>query len=85
MVSALSRHMLWRSLHWHKSSHFNIFTFIDILPILKAASQGLTPEKVEGMAVTDEGIVINNDNDGTDDYNGATYVSALPLILMPDD
>lgn len=53
----------------------------DILPTLITASQGLTPEKVEGMAVTDSGIFINNDNDGVDDYNGATYVSFIPMIL----
>jgi hypothetical protein len=53
----------------------------DLLPILQTVSQGLTPEKVEGMAVTSNGMYINNDNDGVDDYNGATYVSFIPLIL----
>lgn len=53
----------------------------DILPVLKTVSQGLTPEKVEGMAVTRNGMYINNDNDGVDDYNGATYVSFIPMII----
>lgn len=53
----------------------------DVLNILKSDSQGLTPEKVEGLAVSGNGMYIMNDNDGVDDYNGATFVSFISLIL----
>ena len=53
----------------------------DVLNILKSDSQGLTPEKVEGLAVSSNGMYIMNDNDGVDDYNGATFVSFISLIL----
>jgi hypothetical protein len=53
----------------------------DIFPLLKSDSQGLTPEKVEGLAIGPKGMWIMNDNDGVDDYNGATYLRFVPLIL----
>ncbi|KAL3784105.1 hypothetical protein HJC23_012737 [Cyclotella cryptica] len=52
----------------------------DMMPKLEEVSQGLTPEKVEGLAVNDKGMFIMNDNDGVDDYNGATYLEFIPWL-----
>ena len=49
----------------------------DLMPDM-AASGGLTLEKVEGLAVTDEGtVLVVNDNDGVDDSNGETQLLRL--------
>ncbi len=49
----------------------------DLMPDL-AATGGLTLEKVEGLAVTDEGtVLVVNDNDGVDDSNGETQLLRL--------
>ena len=45
---------------------------VDLLPILQEATQGLVPDKVEGLAWTDEGLFLMNDNDGVDDAMGET-------------
>ena len=49
----------------------------DLMPDLKATG-GLTLEKVEGLAVTDDGtVLVVNDNDGVDDSNGETQLLRL--------
>ena len=49
----------------------------DLMPDM-AATGGLTLEKVEGLAVTDEGtLLVVNDNDGVDDSNGETQLLRL--------
>ena len=49
----------------------------DLMPDM-AATGGLTLEKVEGLAVTDEGaVLVVNDNDGVDDSNGETQLLRL--------
>ena len=46
------------------------------------ATGGLTLEKIEGLAVTDEGTVfVVNDNDGVDDSNGETQLLRLKDIF----
>ena len=53
----------------------------DLMPDLKATG-GLTLEKVEGLAVTDDGtVLVVNDNDGVDDSNGETQLLRLEDIL----
>ena len=49
----------------------------DIIPTL-AASGGLIPEKVEGLAVTSsERVFVVNDNDGVDDNSGETQLITI--------
>ena len=49
----------------------------DLMPDM-AASGGMTLEKVEGLAVTNEGtVLVVNDNDGVDDSNGETQLLRL--------
>ena len=43
---------------------------VDLLPILDEATQGLIPEKIEGLACTKKGLFLSNDNDGLDDNVG---------------
>ena len=51
--------------------------FIDLMPFLTIAG-GLPSEKIEGMAVTEDGHVwIINDNDGVDDNSGETQLMDL--------
>jgi len=45
---------------------------VDLLPILQQATQGMVPDKVEGLACTGTGLYLSNDNDGVDDSPGAT-------------
>lgn len=45
----------------------------DLIPILEM-SNGLMYEKIEGMAITDKGIYVNNDNDGVDDNSGENWL-----------
>lgn len=53
----------------------------DLMPYLKATG-GLTLEKVEGLAVTDDGtVLVVNDNDGVDDSNGETQLLQFDDIL----
>ena len=53
----------------------------DLMPDLKATG-GLTLEKVEGLAVTDDGtVLVVNDNDGVDDSNGETQLLRLEDIF----
>jgi len=53
----------------------------DLMSDLKATG-GLTLEKVEGLAVTDQGTVfVVNDNDGVDDSNGETQLLRLEDIF----
>ncbi len=48
---------------------------IDLLDGLSFFTQGLVPEKLEGLAFTEDGnLFLMNDNDGVDDNNGATYL-----------
>jgi len=43
---------------------------------------GLTLEKVEGLAVTEDGTaLIVNDNDGVDDSNGETQLLKLDAVF----
>lgn len=52
-----------------------------MLPMLIAPG-GLTPEKIEGAAVTANGdVYIVNDNDGVDDNSGETQLINLGDIL----
>lgn len=44
----------------------------DLLPTLQEATQGLVPEKIEGLAYTSTGVFLINDNDGVDDNSGET-------------
>ncbi len=49
----------------------------DLMPDM-AATGGMTLEKVEGLAVTNEGtVLVVNDNDGVDDSNGETQLLRL--------
>jgi len=53
----------------------------DLMNDLKETG-GLTLEKIEGLAVTDEGdVLVVNDNDGVDDSNGETQLLRLNGIL----
>ncbi|MBV1914055.1 MAG: esterase-like activity of phytase family protein [Pseudomonadales bacterium] len=53
-------------------------TIVDDLMDDLAATGGLTPEKVEGLAVTADGtVLVVNDNDGVDDSNGETQLLRL--------
>merc|ERR1712226_1360484 len=45
---------------------------VDLLPILEEATQGIVPEKIEGLAYTSAGVFLINDNDGVDDNTGET-------------
>ena len=52
-------------------------TFVrDLIPDF-AESGGLTPEKLEGLAITDDGVWVINDNDGVDDNSGETQLLNL--------
>ena len=52
-------------------------TFVrDLIPDFAEAG-GLTHEKLEGLAVTDNGVWIINDNDGVDDNSGETQLLNL--------
>jgi len=52
----------------------------DLLPTLKAATQGLVPEKIEGLALTPKGLYLINDNDGVDDNSGETNLWNLGML-----
>jgi len=53
----------------------------DLITDLKATG-GLTLEKIEGLAVTEDGIaLVVNDNDGVDDSNGETQLLKLKRIF----
>jgi hypothetical protein len=55
----------------------------DLMPDL-AAQGGLTPEKIEGLAVMNNGdVLIINDNDGVDDNSGETQLLNLGGSLLP--
>ena len=46
------------------------------------APKGLVPEKVEGMAMMDDGnVYVCNDNDGVDDNSGETQLLNVGGIL----
>jgi len=52
-------------------------TFVrDLIPDFLEAG-GLMPEKLEGLAVTEDGIWVINDNDGVDDNSGETQLINL--------
>lgn len=53
---------------------------IDLLPILIEATQGLVPEKIEGLAYTEKGLFLINDNDGVDDNSGETNLWNLGML-----
>ena len=46
---------------------------MDLYNVL-SESNGLMYEKLEGMAITDKGVWVCNDNDGVDDNSGETYL-----------
>lgn len=53
----------------------------DLMPDLKATG-GLVLEKIEGLAVTEEGdMLVINDNDGVDDSNGETQLLRLKKVF----
>jgi len=53
----------------------------DLMVDLKATG-GLTLEKIEGLAVTEEGtVLVVNDNDGVDDSNGETQLLKLKNVM----
>jgi len=53
----------------------------DLMTDLKATG-GLTLEKIEGLAVTEDGtVLVVNDNDGVDDSNGETQLLKLKRIF----
>ncbi len=55
---------------------------VDDLMDVMAKTGGLILEKIEGLAVTDDGIVlVVNDNDGVDDSNGETQLLRLKGLL----
>ncbi|KZK78055.1 hypothetical protein PsW64_03693 [Pseudovibrio sp. W64] len=50
---------------------------LDLLPAM-SATNGWTPDKVEGLAITKDGrILISTDNDGVDDANGETLFFSM--------
>ncbi|KZL05137.1 hypothetical protein PsAD2_04492 [Pseudovibrio axinellae] len=50
---------------------------LDLLPTM-SATNGWTPDKVEGLAITKDGrILISTDNDGVDDANGETLFFSM--------
>lgn len=52
----------------------------DLLPTLKETTQGLVPEKIEGLASTSKGLFLINDNDGVDDNSGETNLWNLGML-----
>ena len=57
-------------------------TLVDDLMDDLAVPGGLTPEKIEGLAVLANGeVLIVNDNDGVDDNSGETQLLNLGAIL----
>jgi|GEM_PF-105805 hypothetical protein len=52
----------------------------DLIPDFTAAG-GLMPEKLEGLAVTENQIWVINDNDGVDDNSGETQLVSLDFSL----
>ena len=59
-------------------------TFVrNLIPDFTAAG-GLMPEKLEGLAVTEDSVWVINDNDGLNDNSGETQLLELPLNFAPE-
>lgn len=55
---------------------------VDLLPTLQQKTQGLVPEKIEGLAwINRRNLYLINDNDGVDDNNGETNLWNLATLL----
>lgn len=58
---------------------------LDLVPVVEDATNALSMEKFEGLAVTASGTVyINNDNDGVDDNSGEQLLLNLGVLFTED-
>ena len=53
---------------------------VDLLPLMKSASNGFVVDKIEGFTIAADGTAYAvTDNDGVDDSSGETLFFTVPL------